>query len=150
MLKAENNRFYYGGMSFPVPNGLYIDTSPPLTPINGFVIHSADQAIHIDLCFCEYEEPTPFYMENVSYNNLEYLTMPIRKYEVNGIAWYCRIFTYKKTQMFEAHLDTNRKENQIHLDITVEIERDRYTMREVFEIESIKALLTDIREECPK
>ena len=150
MLKVENNRFYYGGMSFPVPNGLYVDTASPVIPINGLVICSANQGIRIDVCFCEYKEPTPVYMESVSYNNIEYLTMPIRKYEVNGMTWYCRIFTYKKTQMFEAYLDTNGKENQIHLDISVEIRKDRYNMREVFEIESIKALLTDIRKECPQ
>ena len=145
MLKVENNRFYYGGISFPVPNGLYIDSCPPLIPGNGLAVYSADRGISIELCFCEYEEPTPLYMENMDYNHKEYLTMPITKYEVNGIAWYCRIFTYKKTQMFEAYLDTNQKDNQIHLDLTVEIPKGRYTMRDVFELQSVKALLSDIR-----
>ena len=87
-------------------------------------------------------------MENVSYNNKDYLTMPITKYDVNDITWYCRIFTYKKTQMFEAYLDTNGKENQIHLSVCVEIQRDRYNMRDVFKIESVKALLSDIQKSC--
>ena len=145
MLKVENNRFYFAGISFPVPNGLYLESCPPLIPRNGLAVYSADRGFNIELFFCDYEEPTPLYMENMDYNHKEYLTMPITKYEVNGIAWYCRIFTYKKTQMFEAYLDTNQKDNQIHLDITVEIPKGRYTMRDVFELQSVKALLSDIR-----
>ena len=149
MLKVENNRFYYGGISFPVPNGLYIDSCPPFIPRNGLVVYSEDRSICIALCFCEYEEPIPLYMDNADYNHKDYVTMPITKYEVNGITWYCRIFTYKKTQMFEAYLDTNQKDNQIHLDLTVEIPKGRYTMPDVFELQSIKALFSDIRKECP-
>ncbi len=145
MLKVENNRFYYGGISFPVPNGLYIDSCPPFIPRNGLVVYSEDRSICIALCFCEYEEPIPLYMDNADYNHKDYVTMPITKYEVNGITWYCRIFTYKKTQMFEAYLDTNQKDNQIYLDITVEIPKGRYSMPDVFELQSIKALFSDIR-----
>ena len=61
MLKVENNRFYYGGISFPVPNGLYIDSCPPFIPRNGLVVYSEDRSICIALCFCEYEEPIPLY-----------------------------------------------------------------------------------------
>ncbi len=85
MLKVENNRFYFGGISFPVPNGLYIDSCPPLIPRNGLAIYSADRGISIELFFCEYEKPTPDYMKNADYNHKKYLTMPIKKYEVNGL-----------------------------------------------------------------
>ena len=47
--------------------------------------------------------------------------------------------------MFEAYLDTNQKDNQIYLDITVEIPKGRYSMPDVFELQSIKALFSDIR-----
>ena len=149
MLKVENNRFYFAGISFPVPNGLYLESCPPLIPRNGLAVYSADRGFNIELFFCDYEEPTPLYMDNADYNHKDYVTMPITKYEVNGITWYCRIFTYKKTQMFEAYLDTNQKDNQIYLDITVEIPKGRYSMPDVFEIQSIKALFSDIRKECP-
>ena len=56
MLKIQNNRMHYGGVSFSLPNRMYLETAPALEYENGMEFYAEDKSFSITFGFTEYEE----------------------------------------------------------------------------------------------
>lgn len=49
MIKIENNRLHYAGISFNMPNGLYVNTDTAVVYENGFEFKPQDKSFRIFL-----------------------------------------------------------------------------------------------------
>ncbi len=125
MLKIENNRLHYGGISFNMPNGLYVDTDTAVVYENGFEFKPQDKSFRIFFTFIEYEETTEKYIKMQRQSRIEAdsciygdnppYVKPIKKIKLNELEGF--VFLYKDN--VEAYFDSGDKSN-IHLSVYIE------------------------------
>lgn len=87
MFKIDNNRLGYGGISIPLPSGLYLDVHSECIYKNGFVLRSENESFYIKLNFYEYTESIEEDLK-ASYaaedSGIE-SSVPIIEFELNGL-----------------------------------------------------------------
>lgn len=125
MIKIENNRLHYAGISFNMPNGLYVNTDTAVVYENGFEFKPQDKSFRIFFSFIEYEETTEEYIKMQRQNRIEAdsfiyggnnpYVKPIKKIKLNELDGF--VFLYKDN--VDAYFDSADKSN-IHLSVYIE------------------------------
>ena len=63
MFAIKNNRLHYGGVSFGLPEGLYLDTINELGRENSIKFQDKDKTYSVELSFLTYEETAECYIQ---------------------------------------------------------------------------------------
>lgn len=152
MFKIQNNRLYYGGISFSLPTGLYLDTANEMGYNDcNIAFCPQDHSFRIMLVFLTYNETTESYVKSERQSHIEAdhfiygdhhpkitSIQQIKLNDLNGFAY----MTYSNVH---AHFDSAHK-NNIHLYIYVEIAKSK-CIEEVLARQEVKDFFADIKME---
>ena len=87
MLLHKNHKFIFDNRAaIQLPDSIYFDCNPDVYPMEGFVLHSEDLSIQIDINFVKTDKDAWTYLLEIkdTFEYLEYLE-PIRAIVLNGM-----------------------------------------------------------------
>lgn len=83
MLKIQGNRFYYGGVSFPMPNGLYYDIFENDHSLNSITFKSENDKFRLSIGFFDYDGDIKEYCNDaLQRNKNDIILQPIQKIKI--------------------------------------------------------------------
>lgn len=152
MFAIKNNRLHYGGVSFGLPEGLYLDTINELGRENSIKFQDKDKTYSVELSFLTYEETAESYIkaerqrcieaDRFIYGDHHPDIKPIRQIKLNDLAG----FVFLDGRDAEAHFESAHGD-PIHLNIYIGI-RGSKCMENVLACQAVKAFLADIKTEA--
>lgn len=145
MIALKNNRFCGGGISFPFPNGLYLNTDVEMVSRDSIEFRPEDQSFCIQLRFLRYDEPTPEYMSRPEHSmkDFQFCTC-IQEFKWNGLTGYWRKYSYPRCELFDAYFDADWEDSDVHLAVYIDTKKEYLTMDKVLALKHVKALLEGI------
>lgn len=145
MLKIKNNRFIYGGVSLPLPNGLYLDIFEPCRRKSGIEFKSENKDFDITIDFFNYnidiEEKLKDSVENCEPDAAP--ATPVR-FEINGLRGIYSVFDREAISILEAHFESADK-SDIHFSFSITVDKNRASLKEVLRRIELKTFLRKIR-----
>ncbi len=148
MFKIQNDRLSYGGISFSLPNGLYLDTDIDSAVENGIEFVPEDGSFRIMLRLIHYEKTAEEYIEQIKqdqvqadhfiYGDNHPHLKPTMKINLNGLDGFA--FQYKDD--VDAHFNSAYG-NDIHLSIYIETKN----IKDVLARQDVKEFFAGIRVE---
>ena len=148
MFKIQNDRLSYGGISFSLPNGLYLDTDIDSAVENGIEFVPEDGSFRIMLRLIHYEKTAEEYIKEIKqehmeadyfiYGDIHPHLKPTKRIELNGLDGFA--FQYKEN--VDAHFNSAHGDN-IHLSIYIETKN----IKDVLARQDVKEFFAGIRVE---
>ena len=65
MLLYENGRFHFGGISFAIPNGFFLETDPEMSLKDGIEVYGPDKSFSVELSLYAEEKCTKSFLRDV-------------------------------------------------------------------------------------
>lgn len=145
MIELKNNRFCGGGISFPFPNGLYLNTDVEMVSRDSVEFRPEDQSFCMQLRFLRYDEPTPDYMSRPEHCMKEFLLCTyIQEFKWNGLTGYWRKYSYPHCELLDAYFDAAGEDSGVHLAVYIDARKKFCTVDEALASKHVKALLGGI------
>lgn len=150
MLKFENNRIYCGGISFPIPNGLYLETNFEITYDDALFLFPENKAyylaVHLDRYAGSASERAKTEMDDVG----PQISGQPKPVEINGIHGVGVLYTYTQQEHYEMYFETVVPGSDMHLSIAAGTMDKKHKAEDILKEKEVKTFLSDIRIEKEK
>ena len=148
MLHYKNNRFNIGGLSYALPEDIYMDTNFERSLNNGFAFKSADKKLQVTIETGNGECEEYFGSEEFRENSFDVVEIsPFGYADIKGVSaiYYSKYNEYCEIRL---NLPTPSDEESI-LIILIEAKRGEGPVREAMKSECVINLLLSLRKEAP-
>lgn len=121
MLQYINHRFHFGGISFKIPDGYFLDSTYGEESDNTIHLYSPDESFALELRVQEDCDGSAAELESVISDLTPTVVYPIAPLAVNGLSGHHATYRNRRTQYYEAWFDI---ENDTALSVVVETKGD--------------------------
>ena len=141
MLLTKNGRFYAQGVSFQLPDGLYIDTEPATSHEDGFTVWETDREVLMDIHVDKEKDPRGSLQKLLDDDESGFIPYtPIAEFELNGMKGYEVFYHDKSVDYYECRLIVS--EDTV---VTFFAQYENGSIKKPKEFPKIKALLNSIK-----
>lgn len=142
MILYKDGRLYYKSVSFPMPNGFYVNYQSGVEYEAGMAFCNEDESIVIEWDTFECEEGVDSKLNRMVSKAYYRIIIPVTEVDVNGFSGYYCLYKDSTRQYFEMHLDIGDDEV-----LSFCVEANGPELKEILEEPFYRDLIQGIRRE---
>ena len=121
MLQYINHRFYCRGISFQIPDGYFLDSTPGEESDNTIRLYAPDESFAVELRVEEDCDGSQAELASVIHDLTPTVVYPIAPITVNGLSGHHATYRNRRTQYYEVWFDID---DGVALSLVVETKGD--------------------------
>lgn len=146
MIKTNHNRLYYAGVSFRLPNNMYIDTNTEIVHENGLCFEAENGEFNISIVFNYCDDTSENILKTIFEDYSAIIYKPISNIEWNGLNGSCAVYALARAEYYEIQFNPVDGYDE-NCSIVVRAETSKAKIGEIMVREEVTEFLKDIRKE---